>query len=1414
MEEILLGIYTEVLKLNRVGIRDNFFEIGGHSLLATQVVSRVRDVFGVEVGIRSIFEAAAVEDFARKIEEAMSQGQRAEALPLLRVSREEKLPLSFAQQRLWFIDQLVPNNPLYNIPCAVKLKGKLNLRVLEKVINEIVRRHEALRTRFETVEGDPIQLIDPWRPRKLEIGDLTALDAEEREEEGRRIARKDALTGFDLSRGPLMRVKVFKFGEEHHMALIAMHHIVSDAWSMGILIKEMLALYSAYSADEESPLEELPIQYADYAKWQRDYLVGDVLKDEVGYWMEQLKDVTPLELPTDHARPVAPSYQGGRERIELGWPLSEALRRLSQREGATLFMVLMAAFKALLTRYSGLEDVVVGTVIANRTRKEVEGLIGFFANTLVLRTDLGGNPTFKELIRREREVALEAYGHQQAPFEKLVEEINPDRDLSRSPLFQVMMVLQNTAREEVGIKGLEVERIDTEIGSAKFDLMLMLTEEREGIAGSLEYALDLYDAATIGRMAGHYKRIVEEAIRDAERRIREIQLLSPEEKTQVIVEFNRTERNYERGRCIQDLIEACAERVGHKTAVVYEEEAITYQELNARANQVARRLIRQGVNIEDRVGFCLERSIEMVIGMLGIIKAGAAYVPLDPSYPKERLEHMLNDAEVKMLVTEERLKAVFADHDRATICIDSDWPSITGESRQNPDRNTQAENLAYVIYTSGSTGSPKGVAITHRSAVTLVNWASEVFSEEELNGVLASTSICFDLSVFELIVPLSSGGKVVIAKNALSLPDLKAASEVRLINTVPSAVRELVGKELTVTFGIPDSVQTVNLAGEPLRRDLVQQIYDGGKVNRVLNLYGPTEDTTYSTWTVVSKQATGEPTLGRPIANTAIHILDKEMTPLPIGVYGEIYISGEGLARCYLNRPGITAEKFLPNPFGGRPGERLYSTGDIGRYFVNGDVEYKGRGDHQVKIRGYRIELGEIERALEQKEGIREAVVVAREENPGDKRLTAYVVLERGREQEIKGLRKYLKEKLPEYMTPSAIVALEKMPLTPNGKLDRKALPTPGQEGAGDEAGFVAPRTPVEEIVAGLFKSVLEVDRVGVIDNFFEIGGHSLLATRVISRVRATFGVGIGIRSIFEQATVEGLAHRIEEAIGRAEREETPPLLRVSREGRLPLSFAQQRLWFLDQLAPNNPFYNLPVAVKLEGMLDLQVLERVIGEIIRRHEALRTRIEVEEGKPVQVIDEWEHRSLTVEDLTRLTPEEREEKVRRIAGEEAGTGFDLRRGPMLRVKVLKLGKQEHVVLFTMHHIVSDGWSMEILNKEVGALYRAYSAGELSPLDELPIQYVDFAVWQRTWLQGEVLDRELAYWRAQLVGVQELDLPTDHPRPAAPSYRGARGRFVVERELAGKLKGLSQREGVTLFMTLLAGFDVLMSRYRKM
>jgi amino acid adenylation domain-containing protein len=1405
-EEVLVEIWAEVLGVERVGVTASFFELGGHSLLATRVVSRVRRVFGVELPLRALFEGPTVAELAGRVE-ALRRAELPVLPPVVPTGRTGAPPLSFAQERLWFIDRMEPESAVYGIPVAWRLEGALDEAALERALGEIVRRHEALRTTFAEVDGSPVQVIAPFGGFGLPVEDLSGLGEADREAAAGRRAGEEARRVFDLAAGPLFRAALLRLGAGDHVLLLSMHHIVSDGWSMDVLFRELSALYESYREGRESPLPEPGVQYADYAVWQREQLEGEALDRQLAYWRERLAGAPELlELPTDRPRPAVQTYRGAAIPMELSAELLERLQALGRSEGATLYMVLLGAFQVLLSRYGGGEDVVVGSPIAGRTRKEVEELIGFFVNTLVLRTDLSGDPSFREVLGRVREATLGAYEHQEVPFEKLVAELQPQRSLTHSPLFQVLFTLQNAEGPGNALAGLKVSGAGPAMEIAKYDLSLAFAATPRGLRGGMNYSTDLFERGTVERMLGHLARVLEQVAADASVRLSQVELLGEAERALVLEAWNRTAAGYPADRCIHELFEAQAARTPGAVAVRFEEESLTYRELNQRANRLAHHLRGLGVGPDARVGVCLERGPEMIAGLLAILKAGGAYVPLDPAYPADRLRYMLEDSGPAALVTQASLAGTFAGLDVPAVELDAPAPAWAEGPGTNPARaGLTPDHLAYVIYTSGSTGRPKGVMVEHRSLVNHTVWQAAAFGIGALDTVLQRTSVSFDASVWELWTPLATGARMLLLSSAAArdpgaIGRAMAEAGVTVAQFVPLLLQAVLGAR---PADRPLPCRTLFCGGEPLSAALVEEARSAG-VGEVVNLYGPTEATIDSTSHPCPAGDGRAPAIGRPIANARTYVLDARGEPAPVGVAGELYVGGAGVARGYLGRAGLTAERFVPDPFSPGAGARMYRTGDRGRWRADGTLEFLGRTDFQVKIRGFRIEPGEIEAALLEHEGARECAVLVRED-AGEKRVVAYVVGEARAE----ALRAHVRRSLPEYMVPAAFVFLETLPLTPSGKLDRKALPAP-EHAAGTDR-HVAPRTPTEEVLAGIWAETLRLERAGVEESFFELGGHSLLAARVISRVRQVFGVEVPLRALFEGPTVAELAGRVEE-IRRAGTPALPPVVPTGRTGALPLSFAQERLWFIDRMDPGSAVYNIPVARRLGGALDVAALERALGEIVRRHEALRTVFAEADGSPVQVIAPRGGFGLPVEDLAALGEVDREAAPGRRAREEARRAFDLAAGPLFRAALLRLGDEDHVLLLSMHHIVSDGWSMGVLFRELSALYEAYREGRESPLAELPVQYADYAVWQREQLEGEVLERQLGFWREQLRGAPELlELPTDHPRPAAQSFRGANVSVQLPPETLARLRALGRREGATLYMVALGAFQALLSRY---
>jgi amino acid adenylation domain-containing protein len=1779
----------------------------------------------------------------RALLEKRLSGQDTEKQTITRQSRS-CAPLSFAQQRLWFLHQLDPDSIAYNMPTALRLTGRLNTDALEQGINEIIRRHESLRTTFRLVANQPVQVIAEQLTLRMPVVDLQTFPAAEREAKVLRLATEEAQRPFDIETGPLVRARLLRLSAEDYVLIFTMHHIISDGWSMGVLVNEMAALYKSYIEGQPSPLAELPVQYADFAEWQREWLTKENLERQLQYWKQQLGGEFPvLELPTDRVRPPRQSFRGAVRRFALSEELSAAIKSLGRQEGATLFMTLLAAFQSLLYRYTNQTDILVGTGIANRNRAEIEGLIGFFVNTLVLRTDFGGRPTFRELLRRARDLTLGAYAHQDLPFERVVEELQPARDLSRNPIFQVSFALQNAPLQELELPGLVLRTQEFESLTTRFDLECHVWDVAGGLQGFLFYSTDLFAEATVERLLAHFRKFLEEVVTNPDQRVSEIQFLTEDERRKLLFEWNKTRQPVIGDICVHHLFEAQAAKTPGALAVEFAGEQLTYAELNERANRLAHYLRGLGIGPESLVGICIERSNELVTGLLAILKAGGAFLPLDPAYPPQRLSFMIKDARPSVVLTKQRWLQRLPESEAQMVCVDNARELLARESAKNSPDTVTAENLAYVIYTSGSTGLPKGVAITHGSLLNLVRWHQRVYQVSAADRATQVAGLAFDASVWEVWPYLTTGASIhIVAEESRLSPEklIEWLDAKRItVSFLPTPLAEAVLDEEW-----PPSIclRTLLTGGDRLRRAPRR-----GLPFRLANNYGPTENTVVTTWTFVTEDDASDapdvslapPPIGRPIDNAQVYVLDGELRLAPIGVVGELFVGGENLARGYWDRPDLTAERFIPHPFSVEPGKRLYRTGDRVRLLGDGQIEFLGRVDEQVKVRGFRIELGEIEATLGEHQEVKEAVVVAREDSAGEKRLVAYVVpraeaqgmdqeralleqqhsehwqtlydhtyaddettadeplfnitgwnssytgepippeemrewqesslarilklqprrvleigcgtgllllqivphcetytgtdfsrvalayvrrqlenlgvaesrvkllqrmahqfegiedasfdavvlnsvvqyfpdldyflrvlegaleavkpggfiylgdlrnyrlleafhasvqmyqaspatnsatlrqrvrrnieteaellldpalfaalrehypkiggvevqLQRGRahneltrfryqvvlhvggpapvgESEdvvdcpvidwqkekltpdalrqllvenkpellgvrrvpnarvwtdvrlvellnqssdsetvgelrkarwaaqeeaidpeavwslsetlpydvdvrwsdagageyfdivlkrraeaapadsretflslpeeahtpkalalyasnplhgslarnlISRLRAHLEEKLPDYMIPASFVLLDVLPLTPNGKVDRRALPAPDEARSEQAGDFVAPSTPVEELLSRLWAEVLRVESVGMRDNFFALGGHSLLATRLVSRVRESFGVELPLRSLFEAPTVRDLAGHIEAALRDRTGEQAPPVVRVSRAAKLPLSFAQQRLWFLHELEPTSSFYNVPVAVRLRGRLQIDAMQRTLNEVVRRHESLRTSFPTSDAQPVQSIAPTLALDLPLIDLSMLREEEREHEAQRRATEEARAPFNLATGPLMRASLVRLGAEDHVLLVTMHHIVSDGWSMGVLIREVGALYRAFIEDGPSPLAELPVQYADFAAWQRRWLAGEVFETHLRYWRRQLGGeLPVLNLPTDKPRPEVQSFHGSSQSLQLPVPVAEALNALAKREGVTLFMLLLAAFQALLSRY---
>jgi amino acid adenylation domain-containing protein len=1123
-EEIVAGIWASVLGVERAGVHDDFFDLGGHSLRATQAAARIRDAFTMDLPIQAVFENRTVAALAKAIDAARQEEQKRLAPPLQPVTRDGELPLSFAQQRLWFLDQLEPGSPMYNIPLALRIEGPLEVTVLEESMSEVVRRHEILRSTFRSDLGKPVLTIMPPAPFELSVIDLSGEIGDARDTRLHEMAEQESQTPFDLEKGPLLRARMIRLDHEQHVLLLTMHHIIADEWSALVLMRELGSLYEQIREGNSGSLPPLPIQYTDYAHWQREYLNESVLEQQVSYWRKQLHGAPPiLEMPIDKARPSVQSFNGATVSLEIGADLRDAVADVSAQEGVTIFMTLLAGFQALLHRYTAQHDILVGSPIANRTQTATESLIGFFVNTLVLRANFHGDPTFRDIVRQSREVCLAAYAHQDVPFEKLVEELQPDRDLSHSPLFQVAFVYQSQSVTADRIGDLSLTPLGTDSATAKLDLTLMVHGKDDGFGLSLEYNCDLFTEATAHRLLRHFESLLKDAVSEPDQRVSRLQLLSDEERASMLVQWNETAAEYPDSVCVHERFEQLVQKYPDVLAVMAGAESLTYRELDRRANQLSRYLRGLGVGPEMLVGVCMERSLEMVIGVVGILKAGAGFVPLDPTYPAERLGYMIQDSGLSVLLTQEELCEELASYEVRLVPLDSSWETIAREEKTSPEVKTLPTNLAYAIYTSGSTGKPKGALLQHQGLCNLATAQIQAFGVGPASRILQFSSLSFDASVWETVMALLSGATLVMA-NRESLATGQGLLEVlreHHISTVtlPPSVLAVVPEE-----PLPE-LRALITAGEKCTPDLVERWGEG---RNFFNAYGPTETTVCASMLRVDERYEEGPPIGRPILNTRIYLLDQSLEAVPVGVAGELHVGGIGLARGYLGRPDLTAERFMPDPFSGVEGARLYKTGDLARYLPDGNIDFMGRIDDQVKVRGFRIELGEIEAVLGLHPAIRDVVVIVREDIAGDKRIVAYVVPRSADSPASSELRSFLREQVPEFMVPSTFVFLDEMPLMPNGKIDKRALPVPERSRDDLENVYVGPRNDAEDRLTELSAKLLGMEKVGVHDDFFELGGHSLLATQLISRVRQEFDVEIPLRAIFAAPTVAGLAEKIE----------------------------------------------------------------------------------------------------------------------------------------------------------------------------------------------------------------------------------------------------------------------------------------------
>lgn len=1416
-ERAVAAVWHGLLHVENLGREDNFFQLGGHSLMAVRLVSRLREHCGVEVSLRDVFAHPTLEAIAALIEHRPAVA----ALEIPRAERAMPLPLSWSQQRLWFLAELEPAaSAAYHIPLSLRLSGRLEVPALRRALDGLVARHEILRTSFVCgADGTPVQHVHAVNTRfALEECDLRHLPAAEQSAESRQLAAAQMVAPFDLARGPLVRGLLMRLGNEEYRLVVTQHHIVSDGWSIGVMVQEFGALYAAFRDGAEDPLPTLNLQYGDYAAWQRSAQQQAAYRRQADYWRQRLTGAPALlTLPCDRQRPPRPSYRGHCVAVNFGPDLVAALRSLAGRHEATMFMVIHAGWAALLSRLSGQADVVVGTAVANRRHARIEPLIGLFVNTLALRTRLDADLTVPGWIGHVREAILAAFDNQDLPFEQVVEAVQPARNLDHPPVFQTMFVLNNAPLSSLALPEVAVVVEEPERTTSQFDLALQLEETANGIAGRLDYATDLFDHATVERMVGQFEVLLRSMAEADTQPVSRLGWLPPAQRELLLNGFNDTARDFPHDLLLHELFEHTASRQPDACAVSFGESKLSYAELNTRANQLAHHLIGQGLRPDDRVAICVERSLEMVIGLLGILKSGACYVPLDPTYPADRLAHMLHDSEPAMLLTQVSRLGALPPHNVPVRVLDSDdfAAELASQLADNPDSaalGVETSHLAYIIYTSGSTGLPKGVMNPHIGVVNRILWGQCEYPLNRADRVLHKTPIGFDPSVFEFFWTFHGGAHLVIARPGAHqdvhyLVDTIVEQGITMIHFVSSMLALFLDR--AERRPLP-SLRRVVIGGEALAYSVQLRFHDLLPCVELLNLYGPTETAIEVThWKCVPDKHPGLVPIGRPIANTAIYILDAHGEPVPIGVAGEIHIGGAQVSRGYFGRPELTAERFVLDPFDPSRRGRLYRTGDLGRWLDDGAVEYLGRNDFQVKIRGLRVELGEIEAHIAACENVREVVVLAREDSHGDKRLVAYCVAQPGATLEPAALHAQLAEILPNRMVPSAFVVLPLMPLTANGKVDRSRLPQPSLSALAIRE-YVAPTNERETLIAKIWQALLGIERVGRDDDFFELGGHSLLAVQFVARLRDALGREIPLRGLFDESTLRGYAKMIGEEFEAAR---NVAVVIADRETHPGTSWAQQRLWFLDQLDhAASGAYHMVHGLRLRGALDRGALRATFDSLVARHEALRTTFACPSGTPVQVIDPPTTRATFIEeDLRALDAPAQDVAAQDACDNEVRAPFDLARGPLMRVRLLRIADDEHLVIIVMHHIISDAWSVGLLVREVMAIYTALVSGAEIPLEPQIVHYADYAAWQRAWLQGETLDEQVRFWKRYLDGAPPLlALPTDRPRPPVQSYVGGRTALSLKPELVVRLHQLARAHGNTLFMTLLAGWSIVLAR----
>ncbi len=1401
VEQRIIEIWRDVLGVDAISKFDNFFDLGGNSLRATKVTSRIREEFGIEMGLKVIFEYQTVETLAGAVE-SLSRTER-EAFPeIKRLEKAGYYELSHAQKRLWLLDKVVPGSPFYNIPGAVLIDGvELDFAVLKDSLQAVVDRHETLRTVFMTIDDEPVQVVNDSFSMEMPIYDLR--HEEDKEERLQAIISEEKVRPFDLEKGPLFRVMIIRLTETKNVFMILMNHIVSDGWSMSILVQEVIGNYLAFNSKAPLPFFELPVQYRDFAFWQNRLLEGEGIKEQEKYWLDNLSGALPLlNLPTDRPRPAIQTQKAGTARIKIDQKTLNGIKELARKEDVTMFMLTMALFDVMLSKLSGQENIIIGAPIAGRNNSQIEPLIGFFVNVLPMRIDLSGNPDLPELLKRVKKTALGAYANQEYPFDRLVEILNPVRDLSRTPIFDITFEFREASANPfagAGVSGITIKDVTGDDPNSRFDLSVTGYEEPDGITMRFEYNADLFDRSTIERFMCYYQQIIEDILNNPDKGIADIEMLPASEKTRVLKEFNESVYPVPEGETLPSVISARVKEFPDHPAIIFKDEEITYAGIDILSNRVATFLINKGVVSGDTVAILSNRCPEMIIACLGIWKAGAAYVPVDPDYPAERIRLMIEDSGAKVLLLQRDLLSIIPECGTVTANLDK-GSEVWQSSGKAPDVHIRPDMLAYIIYTSGSTGRPKGTMILHKNVINFAWWYSRYFKFTEHDRGTNLSGVAFDATVLEVWPCLASGACVVSLDRRLG--EMMAEE----------LAQWMIDKKVTKTF-IPTKLAEIFVGMDFEGLTLNFMATGGDRLSFVprhpsyafFNLYGPTETTVVATYMDISKwnNENGNPPIGRPTGNTLIYILDKYLKPVPVGVVGQIYIGGAGVGKGYFNDPEKTSQSFIPDPFEG--GEaRMYASGDLGRWLPDGNIDFIGRSDFQIEIRGYRVEMGEIEAVLSSHEQIRECVVIDKKDTEGQVRLVAFYLAESPLSNE--ELHSYLKVYLPHYMIPSQFIHLDSLPMTPNGKLDREALIRMITLDTG-QTEYIEPRTRMERLLVDIWKDILNVERIGVLDNFFDLGGHSLKATRVMSRIKSSLNVDVPLKVMFEQPTVRDLALAIKGMKSGETGSADIPVLEKSDY--YEVSNAQKRLWFLDKLILDPSSYNVHADVLLEGKLDTTILRDAFQAVVDRQEGLRTTFSTVNGKPVQVITDRLEVVMPVVDMTGRSEDSSEVKL--VIDMEGAYHFNLEAGPLFRIKMLKLGDDKHILMLTMHHIISDGWSLGILLREVAAEYAADINNAESMLPPLKIQYRDFSAWQKGLLEDGALKDQEDYWVGKLRGpLPFLDLPVDRPRPPVQTNNGAVHTIKLNDALTQNLKNCAKAQDITLFMLLLASFGVLLSK----